>query len=115
EAFCKFLIDCLDDKFFERSESKHEYQKLTKTDIKQRLKAAYNLRSKYVHAGKTPSGWMSVDYLNDNEEIIFGAPVLQDKEMKKTLKRSPTFIGMERIIRYSLLKFIIKTKVIGEI
>lgn len=115
EAFCKFLIDCLDDKFFENSEAKHSYQKLTMSDIKQRLKAAYNLRSKYVHAGQTPSGWMSVAYLNDNEEIHHGSPVLEDKEMKKAVKRSPTFIGMERIIRYSLLRFLEKTKVIDEI
>ena len=115
EAFCKFLIDCLDDEFFERTESKHDFAKLTKSDIKQRLKAAYNLRSKYVHAGKTPSGWMSVDYLNNNEEVHHGTPVLEDKEMKKAIKRSPTFIGMERIIRYSLLKFVMKTNVICEI
>lgn len=115
ESFCKFLIDCLDDEFFERSESKLDNQKLTKNDIKQRLKAAYNLRSKYVHAGKTPSGWMSVDYLNANEEVIAGSPVLSDPDMKRTIKRSPTFVGMERIIRYSLLKFVMKTEVIGEI
>lgn len=115
EAFCKFLIDCLDDEFFERAEAKNDYEKLTKCDIKQRLKAAYNLRSKYVHAGKMPSGWMSVDYLNNNEEVHHGNPVLEDREMKRTLKRSPTFIGMERIIRYSLIKFLIQTNVISEI
>lgn len=115
EAFCKFLIDCLDDEFFERTESQQDFSKLTKSDIKQRLKAAYNLRSKYVHAGKTPSGWMSVDYLNNNEEVHHGTPVLEDKDMKKAIKRSPTFIGMERIIRYSLLKFVMKTNVIPEI
>lgn len=115
EAFCRFLMDCLDDSFFEKSEAKHPYQKLTESDIKQRLKAAYNLRSKYVHAGKTPSGWMSVAYLNDNEEIHHGSPIIEDKEMKNAIKRSPTFIGMERIIRYSLLKFLEQTSVIDEI
>lgn len=115
EAFCKFLIDCLDDEFFERTESQQDFSKLTKSDIKQRLKAAYNLRSKYVHAGKTPSGWMSVDYLNNNEEVHHGTPVLEDKDIKKAIMRSPTFIGMERIIRYSLLKFVMKTNVIPEI
>jgi len=29
EAFCKFIIDCLDSDFFNRTEAKHEFQKLS--------------------------------------------------------------------------------------
>lgn len=112
EAFCKFIIDCLDRDFFTRTEAKHEYKKLSESDIKQRLKAAYNLRSKYVHAGKLPSSWMAVNYLHDNDEVIRGNPVIEDKDMQKSIKLSPTFIGMERIIRYSLIKFLIQTNII---
>lgn len=112
EAFCKCILDCLDTDFFSRSEAKKDFEKLTGSDIKQRLKAAYNLRSKYVHAGKLPSSWMAVNYLNDNQEIIHGNPVIDDQEMQKSIKRSPTFVGLERIIRYSLIKFLIKNKVI---
>ncbi|MAD76480.1 MAG: hypothetical protein CML20_17115 [Rheinheimera sp.] len=112
EAFCKCILDCLDKDFFSRSEAVNDFEKLTELDIKQRLKAAYNLRSKYVHAGKLPSSWMAVNYLNDNQEVIHGDPVIGDKDMQKSIKRSPTFIGLERIVRYSLIKFLIKTKVI---
>jgi hypothetical protein len=114
EAFCKFIIDCLDSDFFNRTEAKHEFQKLSESDIKPRLKAAYDLRSKYVHTGKLPSSWMAVNYLHDNEEVIHGDPVIEDKDMQKSIKRSPTFIGMERIIRYSLIKFLIQTDIIDD-
>lgn len=114
-AFCKFLIDRLDDEFFERTEAKDRAQKLNKDDIKARLKSAYNLRSIYVHAGQAPTTWMSVSYIKKNEEVHQHSPALTDREMSKTLKRSPTFIGMERIIRYSLLKFLIETGVIKDI
>jgi len=115
EAFCKFILECLDEDFFTRTEAKNEFEKLNRDDIKQRLKAAYNLRSKYVHAGKSPSGWMSVCYLNNNEEVQHATPVISDPEMKKAIMRSPTFIGMERIIRFSLLRFLEKTNVINQI
>lgn len=72
------------------------------------------MRSKYVHAGKLPSSWMAVNYLHDNEEVIHGNPVIEDKDMQKSIKRSPTFIGMERIIRYSLIKFLIQTDIIED-
>ena len=112
EAFCKYLLECLDDNFFERPEAKRSYEQLKKGDIKQRLKAAYNMRSQFVHAGKFQSNWMSVNYLNNNEEVIHGSPVIVDKDTEKMIKRSPTFIGMERIMRYALIMFLIRTNVI---
>jgi len=39
-------------------------------------------------------------------EIQIGAPVVGDVEFEKILVKAPTFFGMERIIRYSLLRFI---------
>ena len=57
---------------------------------------------------------MAVNYLRDNEEVIHSNPVIEDKDMQKSIKRSPTFIGMERIIRYSLIKFLIQTDIIED-
>lgn len=53
-----------------------------------------------------------MNYLHDNDEVIRGNPVIEDKDMQKSIKLSPTFIGMERIIRYSLIKFLIQTNII---
>jgi hypothetical protein len=114
ESFCKYLMCCLDDDFFQRSEAKNEYERLKCDDIKKRLKAAYNMRSQFVHAGKFQSNWMSVNYLFNNEEITHGDPVIEDRDMKKSVNRSPTFIGMERIMRYALMKFLFKTQLISE-
>lgn len=114
EAFCKYLLECLDDDFFKRPEAKNSYEQLKKEDIKQRLKAAYNMRSQFVHAGKFQSNWMSVNHLNNNEEIVHGSPVIGDKDTEKMIKRSPTFVGMERIMRYALIMFLIKTNVIDD-
>lgn len=113
EAFCKVILEFLDADFFKRGEAKSAASRLTESDIKMRLKAAYDLRSKYVHAGKSASSWMSVSYLRDNEEVMSGSPVVEDKDLKRALTRSPTFIGMERLLRYALIKFLIKTDVIS--
>ena len=114
ESFCRYLVDCLDDGFFQRTEAKNSYDRLVSGDIKQRLKAAYNVRSQFIHSGKFQAGWMSVNYLHNNEEVIHGDPVIPDKEVRKAIKRSPTFIGMERIARYALIKFLIKTGLVSD-
>lgn len=114
EAFCKYLLECLDESFFEKPEAKNSEEQLKNIDIKQRLKAAYNIRSQFVHTGKFQFNWMSANYLNNNEEIIHGSPVIGNKDTEKMIKRSPTFIGMERIMRYALIKFLIRTNVIDD-
>ncbi|MGF2682407.1 hypothetical protein ACQUFR_06135 [Acinetobacter johnsonii] len=112
EAFCKYFLECLDDDFFNNPEAKNAYEQLKKEDIKQRLKAAYNIRSVFVHTGKFHSNWMSVNHFHNNEEVINGNPVIGSKETEKMIKRSPTFLGMERIMRYGLLMFLVRTKIV---
>lgn len=112
EGLCKFMMESLDDQFFERSESKRKENGLKKADIKRRIKAAYDIRSKIVHAGKFHRGWMQVNYLDNNDEIMYGDPVIDDKDIRKSISRSPTFIGMERMVRYSLIKFLLRTRLV---
>ena len=112
EAFCKYFLECLDDDFFNNPEAKNAYEQRKKEDIKQRLKAAYNIRSVFVHTGKFHSNWMSVNHFHNNEEVINGNPVIGSKETEKMIKRSPTFLGMERIMRYGLLMFLVRTKIV---
>lgn len=114
EAFCRYLLECLDDRFFKNPEAKNPYEQLKKEDIKQRLKAAYNMRSQFVHAGKFHSNWMSVNYFHNNEEVVHGSPVIGDKDTERMIKRSPTFVGMERIMRYALITFLVRTNVIDD-
>lgn len=115
EAFCKYILGCLDDKFFEKPEASNSYEQLKKEDIKQRLKAAYNMRSHFVHAGRFQSNWMAVNFLNNNEEVVHGNPIIGDRETERMVKRSPTFIGMERIMRCALIKFLVKTNLVDDL
>ncbi|WP_354037871.1 hypothetical protein [Devosia sp. UYZn731] len=93
----------LDPGFFERSESTVEYGRLNEATIDKRLGAAYDLRSRYVHTGVSFGQWISRS--SENSEVPFGTPVLSDVEFVKILSLAPNFLGLERIIRYCLLRF----------
>ncbi len=49
--------------------------------------------------------WISLQLGGDNNEVQWGKPVIDDSELAKILIKSPTFIGMERIMRFCLLRF----------
>ncbi len=117
--FVLHLTGCLDDRFFTNSETEHKYNQLTKENISLRLRAAYDLRCKYVHDGKSGNSWLSVKYVREHEEVFsqnrnLGPIVEGDKEMQKIIRDTPTFLGLERIVRYALIKFLIKTQLIED-
>lgn len=39
-------------------------------------------------------------------EVQYGKPVVGDETFEKALAKAPTYFGLERIIRYCLLRFI---------
>lgn len=112
EKFCLLVTEHIDEDFFSETESLSPSNQLTSENFKSRLKAAYSIRSTYVHAGKFMSNWFSVNHLTQNEEIISGNPVIEDAAMKRHVKRSPTILGLERIVRYVLIKYLIKNEMI---
>ena len=65
----------------------------------------YNLRSKYVHTGIDFGHWLVPNPALMNE-IQLGKPVVQDNELKKILARVPTYIGLERVMRFALLRLL---------
>lgn len=65
------------------------------------IAAAYDLRSRYVHTGVPFGGWISFW----QNEVQIGRPVVEDKELGKILALAPTFTGLERVIRYCILRF----------
>ncbi|MDN3568709.1 HEPN domain-containing protein [Paeniroseomonas aquatica] len=91
------------DDFFDKSESKEIYFGLKKERFKVALGAAYDLRSRYVHSGVGFGSWVAPR--GSNEEIQAGEPVLDSKKLAKILFEAPTYIGLERIVRQSLLSF----------
>jgi hypothetical protein len=91
--------------FFSVSESGHQLGRLTEERFEQRIKAAYDLRSKCVHTGIRFGHWVQ-PHGRDNEEVLVGSPVSENKDLQKVMKLAPTYVGLERIIRYCLLRFI---------
>jgi len=102
--FVNTILHLLSSYFFEQTEAKMPYARLNKSDITVRIKAAYDLRSRYVHTGADFGVWVKPRHFNS--EIQLGTPVIDDKELKKILVRCPSLIGMERIMRFCLLRFI---------
>jgi Apea-like HEPN len=66
-----------------------------------RIKAAYDLRSKYVHGG-SKFGWG----VAQRGETHGGKPSIRDKEVEDLVYLAPTMYGMERIVRYCLLRYV---------
>jgi hypothetical protein len=103
--FVLTVTELLSDAFYQGSESKKSFCALKAEDIDRRVKAAYDLRSLYVHTGRTFGGWIgrTTGYI---EEIQLGTPVIKDRKIQKIISDSPTLIGLERIMRFCLLSFI---------
>ncbi len=101
--FASALSDLLDDYFFAHPESDQPFVDLEHDTIEAALKAAYDLRSRYVHTGIQFGNWVQAR-AHSPQEIIPGKPVMDDQELKKILIKAPSLCGMERIMRYCLLK-----------
>ena len=73
-------------------------------DMAKCLASAYDVRSRYVHSGtpfKFPVAATSRFGLSDR---TIGRPSLADRDFAKILEKSPTLCGLERVLRYCLLK-----------
>lgn len=104
--FVRTILYLLNPCFFLQSEAKENHGRLNQNDISMRIKAAYDLRSRYVHTGVNFGVWIDPQRGGRfNNEIQLGKPVIEDSDLKRILIRSPTFIGMEGIMRFCLLRF----------
>lgn len=101
--FLKTMLFLLNDAFYSGSEANEEWMALSKECIVSRLLAAYDLRSKYVHAGSAFGSWVARSM---GLEKQLGKPVVDDAEFAKVLYRAPTFMGLERVLRYCLLRYL---------
>lgn len=89
---------------FAGSASNHPLAILPTDELPQRLRAAYDLRSRYMHTGQRFGGWISPQ--RGLEDITMGRPVVDDREFETILMRTPTFVGLERLVRFVLLRYI---------
>lgn len=99
------LMKLLNSYFFEHSESLAKAGKLCVDDIEKRIKASYDLRSLYVHEGIRIGSWLD-PITNLMNEVQIGIPVIESKSLQKLMTITPTYLGLERIIRFCLLRFL---------
>ena len=103
KRFVTAISSLLDEEFFAAIETARGYANFGPGDIEDRLSAAYDLRSAYVHSGSPFGTWTQPD--SNNEDVQLGEPVVQNRKMRRILEKAPRFSGLERAIRYSTLKF----------
>ena len=97
-------VSLTNERFFEGSEVEQDFGKLTKETLTRRVKAAYDLRGKYAHGGANFGAWLSL-FASLGNEIHIGQPVIDDKELKDLVTKTPTWLGLERLVRYMALRF----------
>jgi hypothetical protein len=84
---------------------------LTADELELYIPAAYSLRSKYVHSGIAFGDFVDpVDGRCERFERIpdYFCALCPDTDLRKTLNRAPTFLGLQRLVRYCLLKYLEK-------
>jgi hypothetical protein len=90
-------------------------QKLTylklidRENIRRHLDSAYVIRSKFVHSGIS-FGQFIIPIAGHVYELQIGKPVIKGAKADfiSSLENAPTFVGLERMMRYCLLRFIQK-------
>jgi hypothetical protein len=101
------LIDeLIDDAFFHTKNNS-----LTPTSLKQGIAAAYDLRSCYIHTGEQFGMWIDpVNGRAGDTEIIPTSflGLCEDENIAALLRKSLTYLGLEKVVRYVILKFIHK-------
>jgi len=103
--FTKAIVRFVDDDFFARSESRNGAAPLKRESFSNAIRAAYDLRSQYVHTGISFGNIVFKGAGGLNGESQLGVPVVGDETLGTILSRAPTYVGLERIIRFCLLKF----------
>lgn len=108
--FVLTLSKLINEPFFDRTESKREDAKFTKENFEKSIKAAYDLRSRYVHTGFQLKDWIEIyaesEYNLSEVKIPGLIPNVDDKDLKKIIIRVPTYVGLERVMRFALLRFL---------
>lgn len=96
----------VNDTFFEGCRASQKCYCLNRGNLESCVKAAYDLRSKYAHSGMPFGIWLDIVVM-PGAEVQVGQPVLPDgyRRREKILANIPTFLGLERLVRFTVLRF----------
>lgn len=100
-----FVARTLDSQFYERPETKEAYALVKPDHIEERIRAVYDLRSRFLHTGRTHGNWVNA-LKHIGAEIMVGEPQIQDTKLKKLVATSVSLTGLERIVQYCLFSWI---------
>ena len=101
--YVKTIMNFIDDDFFQKSNVLKKTHDFNKVDFEKNIKASYDLRSKFTHTGLAFGNWIKPG--SGYSDLPIGLPVTNDSNLNKILSKAPLFNGLERVIRYVLLKF----------
>ncbi|MCY3966460.1 MAG: hypothetical protein OXG83_15620 [Acidobacteria bacterium] len=99
-SFVRALTSLLDSDFYESCDDPPHYR-LEQENIEKHIGAAYDLRSLYLHTGEPFRTAISTGYV---QSFIPGELDSSNKNLRKASRDAPTLIGLERLIRYAILK-----------
>ena len=110
--FIKSLCSLLDDSFYVVAGPEKNFIHFQSENIEKNIDAAYDLRSNYVHSGV--SFGRLIRPSRDHSDLQSDKLVVEtaDREFAKTFKKAPKFAGLERLIRYCILKFMSSHKLL---
>ena len=105
KKFVRALCSLLDDGFHAATESSSDFGRFRPDNVERSIGAAHDLRSRYVHTGVSFGMWIDPTFTLGRNDLQVGEPVVDDKGFGEILAKAPTFLGLERILRYCILKF----------
>ncbi len=103
--FVESLLPLINDEFFDKPGSSESNESIKRETLEKTISAAYDLRSWYVHKGTPFGSLVFKGTAHRHNEVLLGRTITADKKLDKIFSKVPTFIGLERIIRYALLRF----------
>ncbi len=99
-SFVTTLTTLLDSDFFD-SQDDPPFHNLNVEGIGKAIGSAYDLRSVYLHSGAPFGNAVTTGY---PYSFIPGELKQGNRKLRKATKHAPTFVGMERVIRYAILR-----------
>ena len=102
--FVRALCSLLDDQFYLTPDSTPIHTRFQPNNIEESVGAAHDLRSRYVHTGASFGRWVDPASGIGSGDLQVGRPVVEDSELGRVLAVAPTFLGLERLVRYCVLR-----------
>ena len=103
--FTSSILRNLNDEFFANDETVSNVGRITRENSESVIKAGYDLRSLYVHEGLEFGKYITPEQ-NQNNELVINEPLQLGQRASRTITRSPSFLGLERMIRFCLLSLL---------